>query len=619
MRHESVPQRLVKSIPLAAALLLIAISVGWLMADDVIDKPVATFFEPLRVPLVSVDVVVTDKAGKPILGLTQDDFEVREDGAPMSITHFFAAATARDPEPIADPESPERADRRQYLPESFSQDVYLALYFDDSNIDVKRRRSALKHLRDFLEQPLPSNMKTMLVRYDGSMHVEVGFSNRPDELIPAVNRIMDEAPVTIANSGEALLRRMQAVATAAPHFLTPSPMALASSTGRQKYEGVDMRVMDNSAFLPEIRAYAEDQYVRNRASLEALDTFVNHMVGIHGRKVVLWVGDLEMQAGVNLFRTWQELFQQRSNMPTARKTGNRGQRQTVNPMIETMQYDLTREINELVDRANNNRVSFYTLSSLTTSVGIDVTSNQRILETSGSPGQQSTQDTRSQEDALKVMSDLTGGVMLRDNRKLDKQLHQISNELETYYSLAYSPPSPGDGEKHNIRVNVNREGAHLRYRLSYRDTGKEESTADRTLVAGMFGVADNPLGISVECQEQEPRGEDTFLVPVVVRVPLGKLVLVPEEDYHQAQISVFSVVVDEAGRASDIHERAYPIKIKNDQISTAVEQKAKFTLGMVLRKGSQRIAVSVRDDRSSSEATAFTEVSVGTGDKGTVG
>jgi VWFA-related protein len=595
-----------------AALLVSAVGVGWLLADDAVDKPVARFFEPLRVPLVSVDVVVTDKAGAPILGLTREDFQVFEDDAPMEISHFFSAGSVKETVEPDQPDHPEQQDRRQYVPESFRQDVYLALYFDDSNIDARRRRTALRHLRDFLKQPLPQSMKTMLVRFDGSLHVEVGFSDRPDELIPAVNRILDEPPVTAANSGESIIRRMQAVASSATHFLNPPAMAQTTSTGFPKLHGVDMRVMDSSAFLPELRAYAESQYVRNRASLSALEGFVNHMVGIRGRKVVLWVGDLEMQSGVNMFRTWQELFEQPTSMPTARTTGNRGQRRmTVNPTMETMKYDLSREISELVDRANTHRVSFYTLSSLSTSVGIDAVSNQRIFETSGSPGQQSPQDVGSQEDALMVMSDLTGGVMLRDNNKLDKQLHQITDELESYYSLAYTPPSPGDGEKHSIRIKVDRKGAQLRYRLSYRDTGEPESTADRTLVAGMFGVADNPLEISLSCQEQEARGEDTYLVPVAIRVPLGKLVLVPEEDSHQAQISVFSVVIDEQGRASEIHERAYPIKIANEQISTAIEQKAKFILGMVLRKGSQRIAISVRDDRSSSESTAFTDVVVG--------
>ena len=71
------------------------------------------------------------------------------------------------------------------------------------------------------------------------------------------------------------------------------------------------------------------------------------------------------------------------------------------------------------------------------------------------------------------------------------------------------------------------------------------------------------------------------------------------------------MVFDQAGRSSDVHERAYPIEIENDQLLSAVEQEAKFIVGMVLREGSHRIAVSIRDDRSSSESTAVVDVMVG--------
>ena len=65
-----------------------------------------------------------------------------------------------------------------------------------------------------------------------------------------------------------------------------------------------------------------------------------------------------------------------------------------------------------------------------------------------------------------------------------------------------------------------------------------------------------------------------------------------------------------------MHERAYPIEIENEQLLSAVEQDAKFIVGMVLRDGPHRIAVSIRDDRSSSESTAIVDVLVGndTGD-----
>jgi len=581
-------------------LFAIALGAGWLTADELADEPAATFFEPYRVPLVSVEVVATDKDGVPIRGLSRDDFQVFEDNVEMEISHFFVS----DPElaqndPVAYQEN---------LPESFRQDLYMALYFDDTDIDPRRRTSALQHLRDFLEQPLPENMKAMLVRFDGSLHVEVGFSDQTDDLVDAIERIMAEPALTLPLGGEEVIRRMQSVA--ANQRITrrstdtggPPVPGVAQAFDLEGY--VEPRQIEESAFLLEIRAYAETQYVRNRASLAALEGFIDRMQAIRGRKVVLWVGDLEMRAGENIFRTWQELFP------------DQARRQPINPTMETMQYDLSRDLRELVDRANSNRISFYTLSSLAGSAPSTAEMNQRILETSGRPGQQGQRDIRSQNDALMVMSDLSGGRMLSDNAKLGDQLTQVAEELETFYSLAYTPPSPGDGKQHSIKVVVDREDVRLRHRLSYKDSEVADGTADRTLVAGMLGVAENPLGISLESQKQELRDDGTFLVPVLISIPIGELVLLPEEGLHQAQISVYSVVFDEAGRSSDVHERAYPIEIKNDHLLSAVEQDAKFVIGMVLRDGPHRIAVSIRDDRSSSESTAIVDVLVGndTGD-----
>jgi VWFA-related protein len=576
--------------------LAIALSAGWLTADELADEPAATFFEPYRVPLVSVEVVATDKDGVPIRGLTRDDFQVFEDNVEVEISHFFVS----DPElaqndPVAYQED---------LPENFRQNLYLALYFDDTNIDPRRRTSALQHLRDFLEQPLPENVKAMLVRFDGSLHVEVSFSDQTDDLVDAVERIMAEPAVTMAMGGAGVIRRMQSVA--ANQRVTKKstdlggPPVNSGVTQLSDLEGrLDPGQIEESSFLLEIRAYAETQYVRNRASLEALEGFIGRMQAIRGRKVVLWVGDLEMRAGENIFRTWQELFP------------DQARRQPINPMMASIQYDLSRDLRELVDRANSNRISFYTLSSLAASAPSTAEMNQRILETSGRPGQQGQRDRRSQDDALRVMSDLSGGRMLSDNAKLGEQLARVAEELETFYSLGYTPPSPGDGKQHSIKVVVDRENVRLRYRLSYKDSEVADGTAERTLVAGMLGVAENPLGISVECQEQELRDDGTFLVPVLISIPIGELVLLPEEGRHQAQISVYSVVFDEAGRSSDVHERAYPIEIENDHLLSAVEQDAKFVIGMVLRDGPHRIAVSIRDDRSSSESTAIVDVLVG--------
>ena len=47
------------------------------------------------VNVVNVDVVVTDKQGKPVSGLGVDDFQLFENGKPVEISNFYAAAETR--------------------------------------------------------------------------------------------------------------------------------------------------------------------------------------------------------------------------------------------------------------------------------------------------------------------------------------------------------------------------------------------------------------------------------------------------------------------------------------------------------------------------------------------
>ncbi len=51
-------------------------------------EPESTFTDQIEVNLVDLNVVVTTFWGRPITGLTRDDFEVFEDGEPREISHF---------------------------------------------------------------------------------------------------------------------------------------------------------------------------------------------------------------------------------------------------------------------------------------------------------------------------------------------------------------------------------------------------------------------------------------------------------------------------------------------------------------------------------------------------
>lgn len=584
------------------ALVSTVLTIGWVTAEDQVDQPSTAFFMPVDVPLVNVEVVVTDKEGRPIPGLTEADFEVLEDGEQVEVSHFFASLPSL--------EQPEGGGAVSTVPAVPHQELYLALYIDDLDTDARRRTAMLAHLREFLEQPLPPNVKTMLVQFDGELHVASDFSDNNSRLLVALDEIRNMSVISPAREEQALFRQMQSATTdqrdQIREWLDTKPQPFGGEGGNPRppqFNEPDNQPLDHD-FLPEIHALARNKYTRSRASLDALEQFVGYLHGVPGRKAVLWVGGLDTRPGEDLFLAYQELFP-----GTARREG-------VNPMMEATQYDITLELEKLLHFANSQRISFYTVSSLGAGVERISSTETRGRDASRVSG---FTDIWGEEDALDMMSESTGGRTLADNRNLDRQLNQVSTELGTYYSLGYTPPSPGDGKYHKITVNVRRDGAKIRHRQGYRHTAERDRMIDRTLAAATLGVADNPLGIALETQSQEPRSEGGFLVPVMIRIPIGDLVLMPEADHHAAQISVFSVVRDEEGRLSDVHDRVYPIEIANDRLLSAVAQQAGFVLGMVLRKGPHRIAISIRDNNSMLESTAYVDVVVGTDREGQAG
>jgi Ca-activated chloride channel family protein len=100
----------------------------------------APLIERIDVSVVNVDVTVTDRAGHPVRGLTRDDFEIFEDGAPQPITNFYvvedngAALNART-------DTPQEGDR-------FRRKVLLVI--DRHSMTPYERDRALARIEDFI-------------------------------------------------------------------------------------------------------------------------------------------------------------------------------------------------------------------------------------------------------------------------------------------------------------------------------------------------------------------------------------------------------------------------------------------------------------------------------------
>jgi len=111
---------------------------------------------------------------------------------------------------------------------------------------------------------------------------------------------------------------------------------------------------------------------------------------------------------------------------------------------------------------------------------------------------------------------------------------------------------------------------------------------------------------------QETRRDDgLFTVPIEVRIPIGKLVLMPAEDIRRARFRVFFAAMDPDGGMSEVQSAVVPIEIPEAEVATAVKQVYVYGISLMMRKGPQKLAVGVRDEVGATQAFTVRTMNIG--------
>ena len=177
------------------------------------------------------------------------------------------------------------------------------------------------------------------------------------------------------------------------------------------------------------------------------------------------------------------------------------------------------------------------------------------------------------------------------------RLERIAHDFNTYYSLGYTPPHFGDGRYYKIDVKVkNRKDLQVRHREGYRDKSTEARMNDGTLAALNFPFEENPLGVTLEFGQPRQRDDGFYLVPVLVRIPIGRLVLIPRDKTEDARVRLFIAALDDDGGTSDVQQATVPISIPKADVATAQKKQYVYSVTLLMRPGEQRVSIGVRDD-----------------------
>src|SRR5262245_55004884 len=142
---------------------------------------------------VSVDVVVRDKDGRPVKDLTQADFEVVEDGAPQDISSFRLVAR----EPGAKPDASS----------GMTSVSAVALVFD--RLSPEGRKIAQQAASTFVKESMGPSDLVGVFTVDLTMHVIQPFTNDPNKVQAALDRVAGIGDTQAINTNEDLVRTLE--------------------------------------------------------------------------------------------------------------------------------------------------------------------------------------------------------------------------------------------------------------------------------------------------------------------------------------------------------------------------------------------------------------------------
>jgi hypothetical protein len=153
----------------------------------------------------------------------------------------------------------------------------------------------------------------------------------------------------------------------------------------------------------------------------------------------------------------------------------------------------------------------------------------------------------------------------------------------------------------------------VRHAEAYRGKQVVELLADRTRSALQLGVEDNPLGVRIELGEAKIESQDRYLLPVLVRVPIARLLMVPQDAVHHGRLTLCVAVRDDDGGLSEPQRFEVPVEVPDDQLAGVAARDVGYGFKILVRGGPANLAVGVRDDVAAVSSTVNVKFSAGEG------
>ena len=368
---------------------------------------------------VRVDVIVDDRKDQPVTNLTQEDFEVLEDGKPQSVEQFSLVKVDGNPRP-GDPPPREIRNRGDEELIANREDVRVFVFFLD---DYHVRRSNSMSVRE----PLLRFVQNQL---------------RPNDIVAIMYPLMPVSDLTFT--------RNHAVVSG----------AINSFVGR-KFDYTPINQFEQNYMRYPTETV---ERIRNDVVMTALRGLSVRLGSLReGRKSVIFVSE-----GFTAMLPPQMRREDASqpDNPIRSQAAAAGQDSSQQITAEWFgQTDVYSRMREVTDTANRNNTSFYSLDPR----GLAPFEYGFDDLPFGPPPSFATDGRalRMTQDTLRSLSEETDGKAIVNRNTLEQGLSQVIRDSSYYYLLGYTSAAASDGKFHQITVRVKKRDLNVRARRGF--------------------------------------------------------------------------------------------------------------------------------------------------------
>lgn len=525
------------------------------------EKPGQVPFPPVSesvdVAVTSVDVVVTDSKGNRVPGLTAADFEVKQDGILQPITNFYAVSGGKVLLEDGKSIPLDSAEAAAAVPREL-KGRYI-FYVDNLNIQPMNRNRMFKRLKEFIREAIGPNAEGMIVTFNRSVKVRRPFTSDVNDLLGALDQIELETGGGTTMVGE----RRDAI---------------------QRINGAK----SSSEAISIARAHAQSLRNDLEFTIDGIRQTLDSLAGMQGRKSFLYMSEgLPASAGYELFEAIRTKFQDSA------------------ATMNQFDFDMNTKYIKIVQSANANGVTIYTLDAAGLTTGDMLTAENRTTDVRVNEFQ----SRQNMQGPIRMMAEETGGKATVNTNDWKAGLDEVAADFSNFYSLGYRSARGAADRPHRLEVSVRgRKGLTVRTRSSFVEKSVETRTAEAVVASLSYPRTDNPLQAGLSVGTPKPYDRENYSLPVRISVPIGKLGLVPSGDQYEGQFFVYFVVRDAKGDQSDLQIQRQQVRIPSKDFDAAQRKDFYYDATLVVVPGGQKLSVAVRD--SVSNLTSYLQKSV---------